>query len=89
MQDVPLSITTLFERAEQNFGHKGVVTATAAGRERVTYAEWAQRTRRLGGALDALGISADGRVATFAWNTARHSSSTVNSTGSAAASSPS
>ena len=35
MQDVPLSITTLFERAEQNFGHKGVVTATAAGRERV------------------------------------------------------
>ena len=72
MQDVPLSITTLFERAEQNFGHKGVVTATAAGRERVTYAEWAQRTRRLGGALDALGISADGRVATFAWNTARH-----------------
>jgi fatty-acyl-CoA synthase len=72
MQDVPLSITTLFERAEQNFGHKGVVTATASGREHVTYADWARRTRALGGALDDLGISADGRVGTFAWNTARH-----------------
>ena len=30
------------------------------------------RARRLGGVLDDLGISADGRVATFAWNTARH-----------------
>ena len=37
-----------------------------------TYAEWADRTRRLAGALDALGIAADGRVATFAWNSARH-----------------
>ena len=37
-----------------------------------TYAEWAERTRRLGGVLDTLGIAADGRVATFAWNTARH-----------------
>ena len=34
--------------------------------------EWAARTRKLGGVLDDLGISADGRVATFAWNTARH-----------------
>ena len=72
MQDVPLSITTLFERAEQNFGHKSVVTATPGGRERATYADWAARTRRLGTALDTLGISPDGRVATFAWNTARH-----------------
>ena len=34
--------------------------------------EWAERTRRLGGVLDALGVSADGRVGTFAWNSARH-----------------
>jgi fatty-acyl-CoA synthase len=72
MQDVPLSITHLFDRAEQYFGHKGIVTATGEGRERRTYAEWADRTRRLGGVLDTLGISADGRVATFGWNTARH-----------------
>ena len=39
---------------------------------RTTYRTWADRTRRIGGALDALEISSDGRVATFAWNTARH-----------------
>ncbi|MGA9278830.1 MAG: long-chain fatty acid--CoA ligase [Ilumatobacter sp.] len=72
MQDVPLTITHLFGRAEQYFGHKEIVTATGSGVERTTFAEWARRTRRLGGVLDDLGISADGRVATFAWNTARH-----------------
>lgn len=72
MQDTPLTITYLFDRAERYFGHKQVVTATGAGRERTTYGQWAERTRRLGGVLDALGISADGRVGTFAWNTARH-----------------
>ena len=72
MQDVPLTITHLFDRAEQYHGHKGIVTATGTGRERTTYSAWAERTRRLGGVLDRLGISADGRVATFAWNTARH-----------------
>jgi fatty-acyl-CoA synthase len=72
MQDVPLTITHLFDRAERYHGHKEIVTATGAGRERTTYTDWAARTRRLGGVLDALGVSADGRVATFAWNTARH-----------------
>ena len=72
MQDVPLTIPHIFDRAEQYFPHKTVTTATAAGREQVTYGEWAERTRRLGGVLDELGISSEGRVATFAWNTARH-----------------
>jgi len=72
MQNVPLTINHLFDRAEQYYGHKTIVTATGSGRERTTYAEWAARTRRLGGALDTLGISESGRVATFAWNTARH-----------------
>jgi len=72
MQDVPLTITHLFDRAERYHGHKEIITATGAGRERTTYAAWADRTRRLGGVLDRLGVSADGRVATFAWNTARH-----------------
>jgi fatty-acyl-CoA synthase len=71
-QNVPLSIVHLFDRAERYFGHKEVVTATGTGRERTTYADWAARTRRLGGVLGQLGLSADARVATFAWNTARH-----------------
>jgi fatty-acyl-CoA synthase len=72
MQDTPLTIVHLFERAERYHRAKGIVTATGTGRERITYADWADRTRRLGGVLDHLGVSADGRVATFAWNTARH-----------------
>ena len=48
------------------------MTVTRDGRERTTYGTWAERTHRLGGVLDELGISEDGRVATFGWNTARH-----------------
>jgi fatty-acyl-CoA synthase len=72
MQDVPLTLPHLFERAERLFADKEVVTATASGRDRVTYGVWAERARRLGSVLGTLGVSADGRVGTFAWNTARH-----------------
>jgi len=72
MQDYQLTLPHIFHRAEKLFPTREVVTATATGRERTTYGQWAERTRRLGGALDQLGISADGRVATFGWNTARH-----------------
>jgi fatty-acyl-CoA synthase len=72
MQEYPLTLVHLFERAERLFAHKGIATASPAGLERTTYGEWAERTRRLGGVLDALGVSEDGRVGTFAWNTARH-----------------
>jgi fatty-acyl-CoA synthase len=72
MQNTPLTIGHLFDRAERYFGHKHVVTATGTGRSRITYSDWAQRTRRVAAVLDELGISADGRVGTFAWNTARH-----------------
>ncbi len=73
MQDVPLSLSHVFERAERLWAGRSIVTATVGGgRERTTYGAWAQRTRRLAGVLDDLGVSADGRVGTFAWNTARH-----------------
>src|SRR5689334_9272845 len=72
MSSYPLTLPLLFHRAERLFGEKTITTLTAAGKERTTYAEWAQRTRRLAGALDELGISEDGRVGTFAWNSARH-----------------
>jgi fatty-acyl-CoA synthase len=72
MQDHPLTLVSIFERAERLFPDKPLVTVTATGKERTRYGEWAERTRRLAGVLDTLGISADGRVATFGWNTARH-----------------
>jgi acyl-CoA synthetase (AMP-forming)/AMP-acid ligase II len=72
MQDFPLTLPHLHMRAERLFADKQVVTVTATGKEAETYGEWADRTRRLGGVLDTLGISADGRVGTFGWNTARH-----------------
>src|SRR5829696_3014034 len=72
MQDGPLTLVSLFERRERYFPDKGITTATGSGLEHERYGTWAARTRQLGGVLDALGISADGRVATFGWNTARH-----------------
>src|ERR687888_148021 len=72
MSSYPLTLPHLFHRAERLFGEKTITTLTAIGKDRTTYADWAKRTRKLAGALDTLGISADGRVATFAWNSARH-----------------
>jgi fatty-acyl-CoA synthase len=72
MQSYPLTLTHVFRRAERLFPEKEIATVQGDGIVRTTYGEWAKRTRRLAGALDDLGISADGRVGTFAWNTARH-----------------
>jgi fatty-acyl-CoA synthase len=72
MSSYPLTLPHLFHRAERLFADKGITTATPDGIERTTYGEWAGRTRRLGGVLDQLGVSTDGRVGTFAWNSSRH-----------------
>ncbi|MET9019203.1 long-chain fatty acid--CoA ligase [Actinopolymorpha sp. NPDC004070] len=72
MSDHPLTLVHAFNRAERLFAEKTITTLTATGRERQTYGEWARRTRRLGGALDALGLAPGARVGTFAWNSARH-----------------
>jgi fatty-acyl-CoA synthase len=72
MSPYQLTLPHLFGRAERLFADKQIATATRGGIERTTYGEWAERTRRLAGALDDLGVSADGRVGTFAWNSARH-----------------
>jgi fatty-acyl-CoA synthase len=72
MQQFPLTLPHLFQRAERLFADSEVVTVTGTGRECVSYGEWAERTRRLGGALDGLGLTDSARVATFGWNTGRH-----------------
>ena len=71
MQDYPLTIDSIFARAETLYADRELVSAGPVPL-RTTYGQWAERTRRLGGMLDTLGISADGRVATFAWNSTRH-----------------
>lgn len=73
MQDVPLTLPHFFQRAERLFPDKQIVSVGGTGdRERLGYGDWADRTRRLSGVLDHLGISKDARVATFAWNSSRH-----------------
>src|SRR5215203_2956371 len=72
MESYPLTLVHPFARAERLFADKPIVSATPTGIQRTTYGQWAERTRRLAGVLDTLGISGDGRVGTFAWNSARH-----------------
>ncbi len=72
VQDYPLTVDSIFRRVERLFPDKTIVTGPPGAVTRTTYGEWAERVRRLGGLLDELGISADGRVGTFAWNSARH-----------------
>ena len=72
MQDAPLTITSILDRGERLYPTREIVTKTATGIERATFADLGGEVRRLAGALDALGVSADGRVASFAWNTFRH-----------------
>jgi fatty-acyl-CoA synthase len=72
MQDAPLTITSILDRGERIFPTREIVTRTATGVERATFADLAVEVRRQASVLDALGISPDGRVASFAWNTFRH-----------------
>jgi fatty-acyl-CoA synthase len=69
MQPRPLTLAHVLERAERLYAHKHVTTA---GGERLTYADVADRTRRLATVLNSLGVPAGARVATFASNSRRH-----------------
>jgi fatty-acyl-CoA synthase len=72
MQDFPLTINWIYSRAAQYYGGKHIVTRTAKGIERSTYADVLRDARRVAGYLDSVGVSPDGRVGTFGWNSARH-----------------
>lgn len=72
MQDRPLTISTLWRRLEKHFGHKRVLTGLVDGEDERTWSEVSFRARALAVALDRLGVSASGRVASFGWNTYRH-----------------
>jgi len=72
MMDYQLTITPLLDRARRLFPKKEIVTKAGPGLERFTYEQMNQRVARLANALDKLGVKRGDRVATFAWNNARH-----------------
>jgi fatty-acyl-CoA synthase len=73
MMDFPLTLSTIFRRAEQLFGRREIVSRLPdKSIHRYTFAEWAGRTRRLARGLTDLGIRPGDRVATLAWNHGAH-----------------
>lgn len=70
--NTPLLLEHLFEYGETYYPKKEIVSRTHEGTIRYTYAEFAQRTRRLSSALAKLGVEPGDRVGTFAWNDHRH-----------------
>ncbi|MGE7601939.1 long-chain fatty acid--CoA ligase [Peribacillus sp. NPDC097675] len=72
MMNTPLIMTQIIERAEKYFSKKEVVSRTDGGIHTFTYAETAQRTRRLASAFEKMGIRTGDRIGTLAWNHHRH-----------------
>jgi fatty-acyl-CoA synthase len=73
MDDYPLSLTPIIERAEQLTPNRKVVSRRPDGSvERSTLGECAKRARRLATALSDLGISDGDPVATLLWNQPEH-----------------
>jgi len=73
MQDWPLATWRLLDHAAMNHPERAIVSlAVEGGTHRTTWAAVAERSHRLASALAGLGIAPGDRVATLAWNTARH-----------------
>jgi fatty-acyl-CoA synthase len=72
MMDYPLTLTPILERARRLYGKKEIVTKAGPTLQRYTYAEMVERVGRLANALEKLGVQRGDRVATIAWNNARH-----------------
>jgi fatty-acyl-CoA synthase len=72
MMDYPLTLTHVLDRARQLYGKKEIVTKAGPTLARYTYADMTDRVARLANALEKLGVRRGDRVATFAWNNARH-----------------
>ncbi|MEH6584835.1 MAG: long-chain-fatty-acid--CoA ligase [Halioglobus sp.] len=73
MMNLPLTITTIMDFAEQVHGDSEIVSVTADNpAHRYTYADAFRRTRQLANALDAAGMEEGDRIATLAWNDYRH-----------------
>ncbi|MDB5446594.1 MAG: medium-chain-fatty-acid--CoA ligase, partial [Phenylobacterium sp.] len=73
MQDWPLTVDKILDHAKTWHGDTEIVTRSVEGPiVRTTYAEAHGRAKRLSNALVKLGVRPGDRVATMAWNSARH-----------------
>ena len=73
MQDRPLMISSIITHAARHHGTAEIVSKTVEGSlHRTGYAALERRCRQLARALTRLGVATHDRVATLAWNSARH-----------------
>jgi len=73
MQDWPLTVDRILDHAKSWHGDREIVSRSVEGPiVRTTYAEAHIRAKRVSNVLKGLGIGHGDRVATLAWNTARH-----------------
>ncbi len=73
MMKTPLLLSSFVKRVEQFFPDKLIISRTAENTiHRITYRDFAKRTRKLADALTKLGMQHGTKVGTFAWNHHRH-----------------
>ncbi|MCB1310841.1 MAG: AMP-binding protein, partial [Sedimentitalea sp.] len=73
MMDQPLLISNLIAHAGRYHGATEVVSVeTTGGIERADWSRLERNARRLASALERLGLGAEARCATIAWNNRRH-----------------
>jgi fatty-acyl-CoA synthase len=73
MQDWPLTVDRILDHAKAWHGDREIVSRSVEGPiVRTTYAQAHERAKRVSNMLLGLGIQPGDRVATLAWNTARH-----------------
>ena len=73
MMDYPLTLDRIIEHAQRMTPRKTIKTKLPNGAwHEYSYADFYRRVKRLGNALDALGLQAGERAATFAWNSFEH-----------------
>ena len=72
MQRTPLVMSSIIERGSVISPDSEIVTATASGTRRQTYAETRLRSHQLAGALSQAGIKTGDRIGTLMWNGSQH-----------------
>lgn len=73
MQDWPLTTNKVIEHAKLNYPHRKIISRSVEGPiVSSTYSEVHDRAKQVSNALKGDGIKLGDRVATLAWNTARH-----------------